>query len=172
MALTVSFSAGQSPPSPNIIVLIDTSTGNDSSVVGRRIYITNYAGTALVPAGTSTSYIEWAGFPGTTTISVNVLTESTACNIRVDWINSGGTVLYSDSNTFCFDEYLKQMAYQLVQGLTPGITLNTNYSSALAQLWVAIKGGENAVVFANDIEASQLCLNQGTYLDVNQALFF
>ena len=172
MALSVSFTAGQTPSSPNLVGLVDTTTGTDAAVVSRRIYITDAGGNAVVPSGTTTAYIEWGNFPATTTISLNILTEDMALNIRVDWINISNAVLYSDENTFCFDEYLKQFAYELVQGLVPPVTLDTNYAENLAKLWVAIKGAENSVTFANDIQASQNCLNQGTYLKTYQQLFF
>ncbi len=170
--LVVSFTAGQSPPSPNIVVLVDTSSGSDSNVISRLIYITDAEGNAVVPANTTTPYIVWGNFPGTSTISLNILSVDMALNIRIDWVGVTNNVLYSDANSFFFDEYLKQGVYNLVQGLVPPITLDTEYSNSLAKLWVAIKGAENAITFGNDIQASQNCLNQGTYLLQNSNLFF
>lgn len=170
MSLLVSFIAAQSPVSPNIIILSDTSSGTDGAVVGKRVYITNALGQYITPTGNTTNYIIWS--LSDSTIPINILTEDTACYIFVEWVNSDGTALYTDSNTFCFSEYNKQFAYSLVQGLVPPVTLNTNYSSALASLWVSIKGAINAIEFASDIQASQNCLNQGTYLRLNQQYFY
>ncbi len=172
MSLVVAFAAGQVPSTPKNITLIDETTGSDGSVTQRRVYITDALGNYLVPNGTTTNYITWGNFPGTTTLTVTVLEVNTACNILVDWCTSDGTVVDSDSNTFCFDEFAKQFGYSLCQGITPPITLNTNYSSSLAKLWIAIKGAENAVVFANDISASQNQLNEANYLQQYQTLFF
>lgn len=172
MALSVAFSAGQVPSTPQNITLIDGTTGSDVAVTQRRVYITDALGNYLVPSGATTNYITWGGFPGTTTLTVTVLSVNTACNILIDWCDVDGAIKYTDSNTFCFDEFAKIFAYSLCQGLTPPIPLDTNYSNNLAKLWVAIKGGENAVVFGNDIAASQNQLNIANYLEQYQSLFF
>ena len=170
MALSPSFTAGQNPNSPSTIVLTDTSTGTDVAVVGRRVYITDSAGNAVVPSGTTTSYVVWA--IADTEISINCLTQDMALSIKVDWLDVSNTILYTLTQQFCFPAFNQQFAYSLCQGLVPPITLNTNYSSNLAALWTSIKGAINAVVENNDIQNSQNCLNQATYLQNNKNLFF
>jgi hypothetical protein len=170
MSFSPSFQVGQNPLYPSTIVAVDTSSGSDVLITSRRIYVQNSLGNYLVPNGTTTDYTVWN--IGDSEISLDILTEDTACEIRVDWLASDNSVLYTSSDTFCFADYNKQFAYSLCQGLTPPITLDTNYSNNLAALWTSIKGAENAVTGNNDIAASQNILNQGTYLRLNANLFF
>lgn len=164
------FTAGQNPLYPQIIVLTDTSTSVTGTITGRRVYIENNSGQYLTPTGTTTDYIAWA--LADASISINCLTESTACSVRVDWVDSGGAVVETLTQIFCFDLFSRQFAYSLIQGLVPPITLNTNYSSNLAALWAAIMGAENATTLNNDIATSQNALNQAIYLQTNANLFF
>ena len=170
MSFSPNFSIGHNPLYPNIIVAVDTRTGSDVLITSRRIYVQNSAGDYLVPSGVTTNYTVWN--IGDSEISLNILTEDTACDIKVDWLAADNSVLYTLSDTFCFVDYNKQFCYSLCQGLTPPITLNTNYSASLAALWTSIKGAENAVTMNNDIQSSQNCLSQGTYLRLNANLFF
>lgn len=170
MPLSPNFTAGQNPNSPSVIVLNDTSSGSDVLVTSRRVYITDSAGNAVVPSGTTTSYVVWA--IADTEISINCLTQDMALSIKVDWLDVSNTILYTLTQQFCFPAFNQQFAYSLCQGLVPPITLNTNYSSNLAALWTSIKGAINAVVENNDIQNSQNCLNQATYLQNNKNLFF
>ena len=172
MPFVQNFSAGQSPTSPNIIVLVNSSTGVDAAIVSQRIYITDSEGNPVVPTGTSTTYILWS--VSDLTISVNVLTTDQALSIRVDLLNVSNTVLYTLTQQFCFDMYNRQFLYQLVQmqGLVPNIVQDNNYFSNLAQLWTNILGAENAITVGDDISASQNCLNRATYMMQNQSLYF
>lgn len=174
MPLTVNFVAAQSPISPNIVILGDTSVGTDVLVVNRRIYITDYAGNPVVPTGTTTSYIP---FPlSQSTINIDVLKRDMALNIQVDWIDVNAGILYSLTQVFCFSYYTKTFLYYLVQnqaGLsTPPVITDTNYDYNLGILWTAINGAINAVVLASDIQASQNCLNRAYYLMQNETISF
>lgn len=170
MPLTASFSIGQLPSNPSILVATDTSTGSDVLVVARRIYIQDANGNYLVPTGTTTQYTVWP--IADLIIQLNVLSNDAACSVMVEWVDSGGTARYTVSNTFCFSLFSKQFAYSLIQGLVPLITLNTNYSANLANLWAAIKGAINAVEDMSDIFTSQNCLNQAINFKKNQSLYF
>jgi hypothetical protein len=171
MPLTPSFSASQSPSNPGILVLTDTSTGSDVAISEKRVYVQNSVGDYIVEASnTTTDYSVWA--IADSSISLNLFTNSIAASVRVDWVNSGGTVLYTSGNTYCFDLFSKNFLYSLVQGLVPPVTLDTVYSSNLAKLWTAVVGAENAITLASDLVASQACLSQAIYLQNNQNLFF
>lgn len=168
--LTPSFTVLQDPTIPSTIVVSDTSGGSDLNITARRVYVQSAYGIFLVPSGITTNYIPWTLVD--MAIYLDVLTTDTAANIKVEWIDSGGTALYTANSNFCFPQYNKQFYYQLFTGLVPGITLSTNYSQSLANVWTAISGAINAIEEGNDLLASQNCLNIASYYRTNQALFF
>jgi hypothetical protein len=175
MALTPDFEASQSAASPEYIILADTSTGSDVAITERRAYITDYAGNYLVTSGTTTDYNLWP--LADTTINYNLLTRDMALSIKVDWVDGSGNVIETLTQTFCFSYFTKIFAYQLVQNQVlpitpPPITLDLNFDYNLAVLWTSIKGAINAVELANDISASQSCLNRAYNLMQNQSIYF
>lgn len=172
MPLTPNFSAAQSAVSPSIVVLADTSTGSNVAITKRRIYITDFQGVAVVPSGTTTSYIEWP--LAQTTINLTILERDMALTIRVDWLDVSNGIINTLTQVFCFSIYTKQFLYYLVQnqGLQPQIVQDNNYYSNLALLWASLKGAINAVELANDAAASQSQLNVAYNLMQNQNLYF
>ena len=172
MALTVSFTISQSPLTPGIISATDTSSGSDGSVTAKRITFTTNLGTTLVVSGTSTSYNVWA--LANTTQAFNVLTQDYACSVLVEWVNAGGTALYSSTQSYCFAYFNKAFLYQLVQAqaLTPSILQDANYNANVVTFYTTIIGALNAVTFGSDIAASQACLDRGTAMRLNQSKYF
>jgi hypothetical protein len=172
MPISPAFTAQQSPSNPNTVVLVDDSTGSDVAISSRRVYIQNSSGDYLVPTGTTTSYVVWPYADDS--ISLDILDEDTAVSIKLDWLNSGGTILYTLTQQFCLDMYSKLFFYQLVQmqGVTPSIPQDTNYFSNMALFWATVEGAENAIVLAQDLAASQNCLNRCTYMIQQQSNYF
>ena len=172
MALTTSFTVSQSALTPSTLTVTDTSTGSDSNVTQRRLYIQDANGNYLVPAGTTTNYIQWVY--SSPSITVNVLTQSTAALIRVDWLDVIDVVKYTLANTYALPEYDKQFLYYLVQlvGLQPTTPADTNYSSNVGLYWTNIVAGINAVTYGNDISAGQSAFDRATYMRLHQAQFF
>lgn len=172
MAFDPSFTLGQAPISPNIVVATDTSAGSDAAITSRRIFIQDAAGNYLVPSGTTTNYTEWAY--SDVSISLNILSQNTAVSAITQWIDINGAVLYTDVQYGPFANYGKLFLYQLVQqqAATPTIPVDTNYDANTAILWTAVLGGINAIFVNNDIAAAQNSLNRATYLQLNQATAF
>lgn len=172
MSFSPSFSVIQTPANPSIVMLEDTSTGSDVLISARRIYIQDYTGNYLVPDGVTTDYTPWP--LSTDPISLNILTQDTAVNIRVDWVNSLGVELYTSSNNYCLSEFNKQFLYYLIQlqSLTYNVIQDTNYWGNVAIFWTNIIGAINSVEIGNDIYASQVCLNRATNMQTNQSYFF
>jgi len=171
MAFAESFSVSQSALSPSVITLTDTSTGSDGSITSRVVYVSDSDGTYLTGDGTVDYDVwDWAD----ASIDLDILTESTAASIRVDWLNSVDTILYTVTDQYCLAQYAKNFAYYLVQQLaqTFNIIQDTSYFSNLAQLWTNIRGALNAVEVADDISAAQNCLNRCTEMETNQAKYF
>lgn len=172
MSFSPAFTISQTVLNPALIIAEDTSTGADAAIAGKRITFTTAYGTTLVESGVTTAYNIWATADNPK--SFDVLTEDYALSINVVWVNSGGTTLYSSTQSYCLVYYNKQFMYTLVQAqaLTPAIIQDTNYFSNMAIFWTTIVGAENAVEFGNDIAASQNMLNKGTYMRNPQSLYF
>lgn len=178
MAISPSFLVSQFSGTPNIITITDTSTGVDTAVTSRRIYLLQSNGTYLVPNGTTTNYIVWPITDTNTraplTDSLNVLTQDTALSIRVDWLDSANIVLYTASNTFAFTAYNETFYYGLTESqvANPNLTASTNWYQTKLNLRVLIDSAEQSIAFASDIVSAQQSLNEATYISTNQAYFF
>lgn len=172
MPFSPSFTVSQNPINPGYIVVNDTSTGTDNLIVSRRVTIKDSEGNYIVPSGTTTDYIVWA--LGTTSIALNVLTQDTAANIKVEWLYSGNVVQYTANANYCFTQYNQQFLYYLIQlqSLNYNIIQDTNYWGNVGIFWTNIKGAINAVEIGNDIVAAQVCLNRATNMANNQAKYF
>lgn len=172
MAFEPSFTIAQDPLSPSTVVVTDSSTGSDSNITRRIVYISDSAGDYLVPTGTTTDYIEWA--IADSTLSVNILTEDTAVYAEVKWLDINDTVLYSSSDYFCLAQFNKNFFTYLMQlqGDTPTIPADTNYDSNCALFWSRVQGAINVVINNSDISSSQNCLNKATEMRLNQQKYF
>lgn len=172
MPFSQNFTVAQTPANPAYIIITDTSIGSDAAIASRRIYIKNSDGGYIVPTGTTTNYIPWA--LANNPISLNILTQDTAANILVQWLDSGSNVLYELNNNYCFSEFNKQFLYYLIQlqSLTYNIIQDNNYWGNVGIFWVNIIGAINSVEIGDDIFASQVCLNRATFMAENQSNFF
>lgn len=172
MSLNPSFSVAQNLGAPSILVLTDTSTGSDASVFERRVYLRKSDGTYLVPSGTTTSYIVWDYADDT--ISLDILNKDYALEITVAWVNSGGTALYTEADTYVFTLYSEEFYYGLTQQLAGNypIIQDDNYYSNKFRLRTEIDSANNAISIGGDIAASQACLDRAKQLVDNQSLYF
>jgi len=172
MALSVDFSVTQSLANPNELTFTDLSSGSDSGVTTRRIYILTANGTYLVESGTTVDYELWA-LPLGTAITLDVLTQATSPSIKVDWM-TGSTVTYTKTELYDFNLQLYLFAYQLTQSQlsSPQIVQDTNYYGNKIKLLVNIKDSGTAIDLMSDIYNGQAALDRGTYLVNNESLFF
>lgn len=174
MAIIPAILVGQNPLYPNIVVVSDVSTGSDGAITQRRVFVTDAQGNYLVPSGTTTNYTQWN--ISDSSISLNILTQDTAVNVLVQWLGASNNVLYTFTNQYPLSEYNKQFLYYLVEGQafpsTPPITSDSNYDYNLAVLWTSVLGGINAISVNNDLAGSQNSMNRGTFLRLNQGLYF
>lgn len=173
MPLTPSCTVGQSASSPADVVFTDDSAGSDAAITQRRIYVTDSDGNAVVPSGTSTTYIAWPLATNPITVE-DLLTEDLAVTVTIQWLNVSNTVLYTFTDVFCLREFNIQQFIYLIQNqaLTPGIVQDTNYFSNLALYWVNIEAAETMIVEAEDLAGSQACLNRATEMLNNESLYF
>lgn len=174
MPLTPNFSASSNSGSPSIITFVDTSTGSDSSITGRRLYMLQADGTYLVPSGTTTDYVVWA--LADSSISVDVLTQDTALSVTVDWVDINNTVLYTKTIAFGFDAFGWNFYYGLTQTqipiTNPSVALSTNYYYNKMVLRVLLDSAEQAISYASDIYSAQVCFDSETFMIQNASFNF
>lgn len=172
MPFVESFSVSQNSNSINILTLTDTSTGSDSAIVSRAIFITTGDGTPIVPAGNTTPFIVW--LLANASINLNVISQDFSLLITVNWLDINGNVLYTTGNVYLFTAYTEQFIYGLTQeqAANPSIVQDTNYYNNKQQLRVLVDSAVNAVAIASDQMAAQSCLNQAAYMISQKNLFF
>ena len=172
MPLSPSFSVSQNSATPSVITLTDTSTGSDVSVTKRRIYLLQANGTYLVPSGVTTQYIDWS--LADTTKSLDVLTEDTALQITVQWLDSSNVVLYTVTTAFGFSAYGETFYYNLtqLQQANPQIINATTFYTYKMILRVELDSAAQSISFAGDINSAQQCFNRSNNIIVNQTYFF
>ena len=174
MPLTQNFTTSQTLGESSIITITDTSTGTDAAVVSRRVTLTDYHGTTYVEEGTTTTYEEWTNFPGTTTIDLDVLLQDRALNVKVDWVNSGGTVLYTKTLLQDYTLYAKTYYLNSIKAQSANNKLKThaNFYMNLIKLLVSIKEADDSVTLLADITSSQAALNRAKEIVDNPSYLY
>ena len=171
MAIAPSISVSQSAITPASVTVTDTSTGTYGTITKRRIYVSDANGEYLTGDGT-VDYDDWA--LADLSITLTILEEDTAANIRVDWLTVTNVVVDTLNANYPLSQFGKQFFFQLVsaQGLTPGIYQDANYSGNVAIFWANIVAGDNAVTYGNSISAAQNCYNREIEMMNNQSFYF
>lgn len=172
MALTdPNFTATQSLAYNNLITLTDTSTGVDLTLTNRRVTILTANGTYLVQSGTTTNYENWSY--ADSQIVLNVLTQSTAPEITVQWY-AGSTLMYEKTITFDFDlgDYIFMLGVLQAQTSSPIVLQDNNYYQNSIQFIVNLFNSENAITIGDDIYSAQGALNQNQQMINNEAFYF
>ncbi len=172
MPITPQFTGSQNSGTPNIISFVDTSTGSDSAITQRRIYLLQSNGEYLVPSGVTTNYIPWAY--AQSSISLDVLTQDTALSVLVEWLNVSNVVLYSKTLSFGFTAYNETFYYGLTQDLVanPSLYASQDWFYNKMRLRVYIDSGNQAISFASDIVSAQISYGLATEMQTNQNFYF
>lgn len=176
MALTTpNFSASQTIGLPDEINLTDTSVGSDVLIVTRHVYIQDANGDYLVETGTTTDYEVWDY--ADSSITLDVLTQDTACNITVQWLSVSGVVLYTKTILYEFslnaDQFLLNLTLAQISSNinAAGLSYSKSFYFNKMKLYVCTLDSANAVAIGSNIAGSQASLNRGTYLIQNPNLF-
>lgn len=173
MALSPAFQVSQSAAVPTTVIFTDTSTGSDPAIASRRIYVSDSSGNYLVPAGTNTNYIPWP-LPTNPITVTGLLTQDTAANISVQWLDSGGNVLYELGNFYPLCEQGKQFFTYLISNLSqnPGQIQDISYYTNVCKFYSFLVGGINAVQIGLDLASAQNCFNQEIQMQNNETFYF
>ena len=174
MSFVPDFSATQSPGSPKNITFTDTSTGSEGAIDSRRIYIQQPNGTFLVEEGVSVDYNEWP-LPLSTPIELeDILSIDIGARVVIEYLDSGGTILYDKTKYYGFNCFNKDFDYKLTQNVASNpLLMNDNRFWANKDLLQTyIKSGDNAIERASDINACQQCYDLATELRLEAKYVF
>ena len=172
MSFVASFSTTQNLGEPSQIVFTDDSTGSDSNITSRRIYLRKADGTFLVPTGTTTDYIVWDyDLPS---ITVDVLDKDYALLVTVGWVNVGGSTLYDDTQLNGYTLFNRTFSISLSQWLSGNNLLinDNNFFENKSQLTETIDSGNELIELAADIHGAQNCFDLGTTIRLNSQYYF
>ncbi len=172
MAISPAFTVSNPAIAVKNVIVTDTSTGTYGTITQRRVYVQDAFANYLTGDGT-VNYTAWA-LANLSISLTNILTGNTAANIKVEWCDVSGNVVQTLNSNYPLSQAGKQFLFYLVQlqGLTPGIYQDTNYSGNLALLWTNIIGGDNAVTDGNDIAGAQNCYSRANEMQQNQSKYF
>jgi len=174
MAHTANFTVTQGTD-PNSFVLTDTSTDVDPNLTGRKIYLQKVGGTYLVPAGTTTDYIDWPLTDGSTKTLTDILERDLSLSILVEWSSSSPEVggSYSKLLLHTFTALIEAFYYLLtqLQATNPLLVNDNQYFGNKIKLRVLIDDAENSTTY-NDQYLAQLSLDQAYALQQNANIYF
>lgn len=172
MALTPAFTCSQSVD-PNSFTLNDTSSGSDGAITQRRIYLTTYDNTTLVPSGTTTTYVNFPLIDGNS-ILLDVLNVDYALAITLQWLNVSNAVLYTLTQYFDFTANSEQFLFNLstMQSSQPTIVNDRNYLQNKFNLRLFVDSANQAISLGNDVYKSQLELDMAQNMINNQIDYF
>lgn len=173
MSLNPDFSATQTPGLPEEITFTDESTGSDGSISSRRIYIQQNDGEFLVEEGNSEIYSLWP-LPLGTPITLSLLTIDIGARVVVEYINSGGGVLYDKTKYYGFNCFNEDEDYRLTQNVASNQLLmnDNNFWVNKNLLQTLIDSGDNAIARASDINACQQCYDMATEIRLRAQYIF
>jgi hypothetical protein len=174
MPLTPLFGVTQSASDNSRITITDSSTGSDGAISSRKIFIQLANGNYLTEDGevAAATAINWSYADSSTAISV--LPRSEAPAITVQWLNSGGTVLYSKTIKYCLNlaDYMFLLGLTMQQVANNSITQDKDWYANKMQMIVNANDAENAIEYANDITLAQNALDRNYFLIQNESKFF
>lgn len=175
MPLSVSISATQSIAYNNLVTLTDTSTGSDGTITNRRVFFRTATDQYLYEpqlSSASSTYVDWPYADASQ--QFDILTESSALEITVQWLNGSNVVVYTYTDTFCFDlqDYVFALGVLADQTSSPGVLQDLNYYNSFMQLVVNIFNAESSITYGDDIYSSQGALNRNQIFIQNEANYF
>lgn len=173
MSLNPDFSVSQLIGEPSAVIITDDSTGSDVAVTQRRVYLATSQNAFLVPAGTTTDYVEWD--IAESEIDIDALGDyDRALRIVVQWLNVSNTVLYSKQRHAGFTSYNEDFDYQLTQMMVanPVLINDNDFYDNKSKLRTLIDSGNQAIERASDIFAAQNCYNLATELREGSQYYF
>ncbi len=151
----------------------DTSTGTDTNIVSRDVYLYKSDGTTLTPQGSTTPYISFPLTQNNTLILTGILQIDYCLNIVINWVDINNNVLYTANGLYLFTGNSENFYYGLTvkQSITPNIITNTYFYNNKLKLRVEIDSATQALSKSDQVAAQQ-CLNRALILINNKYQYF
>ena len=172
MAFTPNFTTAQLAGTLTSFTITDTSTGDESAITGRLIYLRKYDGTYLVPNGTTTSFIAWPMADATLTIA-NILDKDYCVDISVVFL-AGSTIADTKIILTLFTGYGDVFLRKLTQAVAANRELinRANYWQNKIKLRTLMDDAAQGASFLNDQTIATFCLDEAKKLtDAIQTFF-
>lgn len=173
MSLTPNFTVTQSFGTPANLTFTDTSTGSDTSVASRNIYIQQANGDYIVMTGnTSTNYTTWDY--DLSSITLGILEKDVAVTITIDWVDELNNKVYTSTKIFAFTNFNEKFDYGTTQMLTanPMLINDNDFFVHKADMRVSMDSGNQAFNLVGDLFAAQECYDRATNLRTSSQYFF
>lgn len=175
MPFSGSFTVTPNPTDPTSFTLTDTSTGSDTNLTDRNVYLYQTNGVTLVPATDTKAYIDWPIASGSTLAITGLLSQDYSLNIVVNWISSSPEMggIYTNSVQYTFTGNTTLFINGLIQQIAanPQLENSYNFMGNLAKIYVYLQNALNAQIYLQQFSA-QGALNQAQNLIQNQSLYF
>lgn len=174
MAFVPSFTSSESLSSPENVTFVDTSTDPPVGLTSRRIYIRLVNGNWLTTAGESTTEVYETWPIADTSITLDLLTQSTSADVTVKWMTGSTVTDEVVDEPMEWDLYDYLFGLELIQGqtATPAIIQDQNYYSNFFQFITNIWCSESAIIYGEDIYSSQGFLNRNQNMIANSDFYF
>lgn len=169
---TYAFSVSEALGIPEQITFTDDSVSPSPGLTSRKIFVRLANGNWLTTSGESSTAASETWPIGQTTITLALLTKSTATEITVDWMTNS-TVTGTESQTVGFVLFDYLFAYNLIgaQTSSPSIIQDSNYYSNFSQFIVNLFCAETATTY-EDIYSAQQAMNKNFFMQQNEQTFF
>lgn len=172
MSFVPSFSTAQVLGNPSEIVATDTSTGSDSNIIARRLYVQIMDGSFLVEEGVTEQYNSWALADVSATF--DILSKDYGTLLTCQWMGVSGQILYSAQQYASFTLYNESFMYQLVEQLSgnPLLINDNQFFKNMSELRDCIDSGNQAITLFSDLYAVQQCYDRGTGIRISSQYYF
>lgn len=169
---TYAFSVSESLGIPEQITLQDDSVSPDPGLTSRRIAIRLANGNWLNTSGESSTIVYNVWPIAQATITLDVLSRSSATDITVDWLTNT-TVTGTEIQTVGFVLFDYLFAYNLIgaQTSSPSVIQDTNYYSNFSQFIVNLFCAETAITY-EDIYSAQQAMDKNFFMQQNEQKYF
>lgn len=154
---------------PNVFTISDTSTGSDSNLTGRTIFLYKSNGELLV-AGISWPIAQ-------ASLTLDVLDRDKALDIQVQWASSSPLAspsTYTAKELFAFTARGEAFNYRLIQlqSANPSIIQSDDYLIKKMQLRIALDDAKDAIEKGADIYSAQQMIERSNFLQNNDRYFY
>ena len=164
------------PRAATSFTITDTSTGSDTQLSDRRIFLYLSNGTTLIPPNSTTPYIDWPIAAGNTIALTGILQQDYSINIEVNWISnaplpSPSTYMAAILNTFTANLELFDYGLTQLQSANPLNVGDNRYFPNKSLLRTYIDNAVNSTTY-NDQYQAQLNLDAGYNMQQNKQYLF